>query len=88
MESVFLDFKTTKNGKLGSHLENMAKFRNRRTQARRVKLRQFDCDNGVIHSAQILKNQKNQIFFSSSLWNVVAMFYLSLALTVQNMISI
>ena len=82
MKNLFPDNGTTVKIKLGSILEKITQRHNRREQADLD-----DCDNEICTSTHFLQIQKINFLIFKNLWNVIAMFYLSLVSTVQNTIS-
>ena len=82
MKNLFVHIETTINIKLGSILKKLTQRNNRRVQAHLD-----DCDNDTCTSTQFWQTQKKQLIDLQELWKVIAMFYLSLVSTAQNMIS-
>ena len=82
MRNLFFDVETTINIKLGSILEKFTQRHNRREQADL-----YDWDNETWSSTQFLQVQKKQLIDIQEYLKVIAMFYLSLVSTAQNVIS-
>ena len=86
MKNLFLDIESTMKKKLGSILEKLTQRHNRREGAR-SDMSQDDSDNEIYASTQFSQIQKINYMVFMKLWDVIAMFYLCLPLTVQSTIS-
>ena len=82
-KSLFFDFETTIKIKLGSILEKLTQ-RHKRRESRQI------WTTAITRLVPLLSSnssKRNSYWICISIWNVIAMFYLSLVSTAQNMIS-